>query len=109
MLEQTGAETETAEDGLICLQRIEEHPAGYYDLILMDLMMPNMDGVEATRRIRLRSDPAKAGIPIIALTSNVSDKDRNAALEVGMSAFSEKPIFVEKLFSAMKELLKRQK
>jgi len=105
VLEKTGAITETAEDGLICLQKIKEHPAGYYDLILMDLIMPNMDGLEATRKIRKLDDPQKAEVPIIAMTSNVSDRDRLAARDAGMNSFAEKPIFVEKLFAEMDRFL----
>lgn len=105
ILKQSGAETAFAEDGLVCLHMVHAAPAGYYDLILMDISMPNMDGIEATRKIRQLSDPKKARIPIIALTTNVSDKDREAALAAGMDAFEEKPIFVDKLFAAMRRYL----
>lgn len=105
ILKQTGAETEFAEDGDICLQMIEEAPAGFYDLILMDIMMPNMDGIETTKRIRQLSDPEKAKIPVIAMTSNVSERDREAALAAGMDAFEEKPIFIDKLFETMRQFL----
>ncbi|MBR2527101.1 MAG: response regulator [Blautia sp.] len=105
VLKHTGAETETAEDGQICFQKIEAMPAGYYDLILMDILMPRMDGLETTRKIRQLSDKEKAAIPIIAMTTKVSEKDRTAALEAGMNAFSEKPIFVDKLFATMGEYL----
>ena len=76
-------------------------PAGRYDLILMDLSMPHMDGMEATRQIRALEDREKAAIPIIAMTANVYEKDRKAALKAGMNAFTEKPIFTEKLFAAI--------
>ena len=105
MLKQTGAAAEFAEDGLICLEKVSAAPAGYYDLILMDVRMPNMDGLEATRRIRQLPDPEKAGIPIIAMTTNVSEKDRKAALAAGMNAFTEKPVLVEKLFGTMQQYL----
>lgn len=105
ILKQTGAETEFAEDGDICLQMIEEAPAGFYDLILMDIMMPNMDGIETTKSIRQLSDPEKAKIPVIAMTSNVSERDREAALAAGMDAFEEKPIFIDKLFETMRQFL----
>ena len=108
ILKQTGAETEFAENGRICLDKIEAAPAGYYDLILMDLMMPEMDGLEATRRIRKLSDQIKASIPIIAMTTNVDEKDRNAAFDAGMNAFTEKPIFLEKLFEAMNRHLEKK-
>ena len=105
-IRETGAEAEFAEDGEACLRMVESAPAGYYDLILMDVMMPNMDGIEATKRIRQLPDRKKAEIPIIAVSANVYEKDRTAALEAGMDAFTEKPIFVEKLFEVMKQHLK---
>ncbi|MBQ9064011.1 MAG: response regulator [Blautia sp.] len=105
ILKQTCAETEFAEDGKVCLDMVEAAPAGYYDLILMDIMMPNMDGNEAARMIRLLPDKRKADIPIIAMTSNVTEKDKNAAMAAGMNAFSEKPIFTDKLFEIMREHL----
>ena len=97
-----------AEDGQVCLDRVLAAPAGYYDLILMDVMMPNMDGIEATRKIRGLSDPEKASIPIIAVTANVYEKDKNIAMEAGMDAFTEKPIFVERLFDKMKVFLQKK-
>ncbi len=107
-LKQTGVSMDFAEDGQDCLDRISSAPAGYYDLILMDVMMPNMDGIEATRRIRRLSDREKASIPIIAVTANVYEKDKKTAIEAGMDAFTEKPIFVERLFDTMKLFLKRK-
>lgn len=105
ILKQTGAQTEQAEDGQICLQMVETAPSGYYDLILMDIMMPNMDGLETTRRIRQLADQTKAKIPIIAMTTNVSEKDRDTAFAAGMNAFTEKPIFVERLFETLNQYL----
>ena len=107
ILKRTGAEAEFAENGQVCLETLAAKPAGYYDLILMDIMMPKMDGLETTRRIRRLPDRAKAEIPIIAMTSNVSEKDRNAAREAGMDAFTEKPIFVDRLFETMRQYLPR--
>ena len=105
ILKQAGAGTEFAENGQECLDMLENAPAGYYDMILMDIMMPVMDGIEATRRIRKLSDPDKAAIPVIAMTTNVSDDDRNAAMEAGMDAFEEKPILVDRLFETMRKHL----
>lgn len=105
LLRQHGAEIDFAEDGQICLDKVIARPTDYYDLILMDVKMPNMDGIEATRSIRRLSDAGKASIPIIAVTANIYDKDRNAAIDAGMDAFTEKPISVEKLFEIMKQLL----
>ena len=108
ILHQTGAETEFAENGRVCLEMVEAAPAGGYDLILMDLMMPEMDGLEAARRIRALPDREKASVPIIALTTNVDEKDRKAAFEAGMDAFTEKPIFVDRLFGTMGKYLHRE-
>lgn len=105
LLTQTGAEIEFAENGLICVEKVSAAPAGYYDLILMDIMMPVMDGMEATMKIRQMDDVKKSLIPIIALSANEYDKDRIAALLSGMNDFSDKPIFVEQLFSTMKKYL----
>ena len=105
IMKHTGAEIETAEDGQICLQMVEAAPSDYYDLILMDIMMPNMDGLETTRRIRQLADQTKAQIPIIAMTTNVSEKDRETAFAAGMNAFTEKPIFVERLFETLNQYL----
>lgn len=109
LLRQNGAEIEFAEDGQICLDKVNAAPADYYDLILMDVRMPRLDGIEATKRIRRLSDAAKASIPIIAVTANVYEKDRSAAMEAGMNAFTEKPISAEKLFEVMYRHLQEQK
>ena len=92
LLNRTGAEVEFAEDGQRCVEKVETHPAGYFDLILMDILMPNMDGLEATRQIRRMTDPEKASIPIIAVSANTCERDRNAAFMAGMNDFTEKPI-----------------
>ncbi len=105
MVMLTGAEVEYAEDGATCIKKMETNEAGYYDLILMDLQMPMMDGIEATKRIRQMQDEKKAVIPIIAMTANIYKEDRRAAFEAGMNAFTEKPIVVEALFNAMKDYL----
>ena len=104
-LRQTGAVTEFAENGQICLDMVNAQAAGYYDMILMDIQMPALDGLETTRRLRRLPDRAKASIPIIAMTSNVSEKDRAAALEAGMNAFTEKPIVVDRLFETIEQQL----
>lgn len=103
ILRQTNARVEFAEDGEVCLRRVERAPAGYYDMILMDLLMPKMDGLETTRHIRALADKKKAEIPIIAMTANVFEKDRKAAFAAGMDAFVEKPIITDKLFGTMKK------
>ena len=105
MLRQTGAVIEFAVDGQDCLNKIIVQPANYYDLILMDIMMPRMDGIEVTRRIRALEDLEKASIPIIAVSTSVQKKDRSAAIDAGMNEYTEKPIFVDKLFETMKKYL----
>ena len=105
ILRQTGAETEFAEDGDECVKMVEEAPPGYYDLILMDILMPGTDGLEATRRIRRLQDPHKASIPIIAVSANVYEKDRLMAFEAGMNAFTEKPIFIDRLLETIRQCL----
>ena len=70
--------------------------------------MPHMDGIEATKQIRALADSKKASVPIIAVSSNVREKDRHAAQEAGMDGFTEKPIFVDKLFEAMKKHLDQE-
>lgn len=101
LLRDTGAQVEFAEDGHQCVDRVTSAPAGYYDLILMDIRMPTMDGLEATQRLRRMG----FALPIIAMTANVTPQDRQAALDAGMNAFAEKPIFVDKLFAAIRECL----
>ena len=108
MLRQTGAVTEFAINGQDCLDKIIAQPADYYDLILMEFRMPKIDGIETTKRIRALEDKKKAAIPIIAISTNVQEKDRSAAIEVGMNGFTAKPIFVDKLFEAMKQQLQEE-
>ena len=103
-IRQTGAEAEFAEDGAVCLEKLENAPDGYFDLILMDLSMPNMDGFEAARRIRKMDDPGKAGIPIIAVSANVGEEDQSAAIAAGMNAFVGKPIDIDRLYETMNRL-----
>ena len=98
ILRDTGAEVDFAEDGQECVERVTSMPADYYDLILMDLSMPVMDGLEATRRLRQMG----TDLPIIALSSNVGRRDKQAALTAGMNAFVEKPIRREQLFYAIR-------
>ena len=105
MLKKTGAEVEFAEDGKVCVEKIIKSPPGRYDLILMDIKMPNMDGIQATTEIRKLPDSHKSAIPIIAMTAKVYDKDRQAAFEAGMDDFTEKPIVTHTLLATMKQHL----
>ncbi|WP_027397015.1 ATP-binding protein [Anaerovibrio lipolyticus] len=106
VLEDAGFEVERAEDGVKCFDMIVKHEAGYYDLILMDIQMPNLDGYGATEKIRQLDDEAKANIPIVALTANAFKEDQEKAFSVGMNAHLAKPIDVEKTLSTLCDILK---
>ena len=100
---------ERAEDGLQCVDMIEKAPAGYYDLVLMDIQMPRMNGYEATRIIRKMEDREKANITILAMTANAFEEDKREALRAGMNAHLSKPIEVEKLIKTLKRSLNSHK
>ena len=106
ILEEAGFMVEHAEDGIICVDMMEKAEAGYYDLILMDIQMPNMDGYKATKTIRKLSDEKKAGITIVAMTANAFDEDKRNAYEAGMNWHISKPIKIDELMSALTEILK---
>ena len=97
ILEDMGLMVDRVEDGVQCVSRIEQKPAGTYDLILMDIQMPNMDGYRATEMIRGLSDKDKATIPIIAMTANAFEEDRKKALAKGMNGHIAKPVDAEKV------------
>ncbi|MDO4460830.1 MAG: response regulator, partial [Clostridia bacterium] len=97
ILTDMGIVVDRVEDGIQCVARIEEVPAGSYDLILMDIQMPNMDGYKATEKIRRFADREKAEIPIIAMTANAFDEDKRKALNMGMNGHVTKPINVNDL------------
>ncbi len=105
VLEMREMQVEIAENGRIALEKFEESDKGYYDAILMDMRMPEMDGLEATKRIRaLDRDDAKE-IPIIALTANAFDEDVQRSLQVGMNAHLSKPVEPERLYKTLEELI----
>lgn len=106
ILEDAGFEVERAEDGVVCFDMLVKHDAGYYDLILMDIQMPNLDGYGATEMIRRLDDESKCNIPIVALTANAFKEDQEKAFSVGMNAHLAKPIDVEKTLSTLGEILK---
>lgn len=106
ILEEAGFEVEHASDGIICVDMMEKAEAGYYDLILMDIQMPNMDGYKATQTIRKFSDVKKAGIGIVAMTANAFEEDRRNAYKAGMNGHIAKPIKVDMLLSALEEIFK---
>ncbi len=108
ILERAGLKVERVEDGLQCISRITEMPAGTYDIILMDIQMPKMDGYKATQTIRNMSDQEKACIPIIAMTANAFEEDKRAAIAAGMNGHIAKPIQVDKLLSILAEMIRQQ-
>lgn len=97
---------DTAEDGTVAVEKMKENPAGTYDLILMDVQMPIMNGYQATRAIRALEDSARAAIPIVAMTANAFDEDRMLALEAGMDGHIAKPIDIAMLMETLREILK---
>ena len=96
ILEDRGFLVDRVEDGIRCVARIEQEPAGYYDLILMDIQMPNLDGYGATQKIRRMKDPAKAQIPIVAMTANAFEEDKQKAVSMGMNGHIAKPMDMKK-------------
>ena len=104
ILQDADAEVELAADGKIAVDKLQDVPAGYYDAILMDIQMPNMNGYEATKAIRKLTDE-RAKIPIIAMTANAFEEDRQAALAAGMDDYVAKPVESSELFrTIMKNL-----
>ena len=106
ILEDMGLVVDRVEDGIRCVARMEKEPAGTYDLILMDIQMPHMDGYKATQAIRRLADQKKAGIPIIAMTANAFEEDRKKALEKGMNGHIAKPVDIEKMKEILQNTLK---
>lgn len=106
LLKEAGFEVDTAENGKIAVEKVEAASADRYDLILMDIQMPEMDGYEATRRIRALPDAKKAALPIVAMTANAFEDDRKNALHAGMNGHIAKPLDIQKLFQVLSELLK---
>ena len=105
ILTEVGLEVDIAGDGEIAVAKVEAAPSNHYDIVLMDIQMPNMDGYEAAKRIRELSDPAKANIPIVAVTANAFEEDRKIALAAGMNGHLAKPYDVPKMMETLKQLL----
>lgn len=108
LLSHYGFVVETAEDGAEAVELVASSQPGYYQLILMDIQMPYMDGYEATRQIRGLKNPALAQIPILAMTANVFDEERGNALECGMNDFLDKPIEMEKVVQTLRRVLESE-
>jgi len=100
-----GCQVDTAENGAEAVEKIKNSKPGNYDLVLMDVQMPVMNGYEATKQIRAMNDPVLAGITIIAMTANAFDEDRRKALECGMDGFLTKPIVIEELMDILQKNL----
>ena len=107
ILKETGFVVDTAEDGAVAVQKIKQAAPGQYDLILMDIQMPNLDGYEATRQIRALPDAEKASIPIFAMTANAFEEDRQNALAAGMNGHIAKPLDVPHLLRVLADALKK--
>ena len=105
LLNEYGFLVDTAENGAEAVEKVKKSKPGGYDLVLMDVQMPVMNGYEATRRIRALDDPALSKIIILAMTANAFDEDRKEALEYGMNGFLSKPIVVEELIDALQKNL----
>ena len=105
ILREYGFRVDTAENGEVAVEKVSTAAPGSYDLVLMDVQMPVMDGYTATRKIRALDDPARAKIPILAMTANAFDEDRCNALESGMNGFLSKPIVISDLVQELHKIL----
>lgn len=101
ILREVGIEVDVAEDGEIAVEKVKNAARGQYDLILMDIQMPRMNGYEATQKIRALEDTEKASLPIIAMTANAFEEDKKEAANAGMNGHIAKPIDVDKLFETL--------
>ena len=105
ILREYGFLVDSAENGAVAVEKVSTAAPGSYDLVLMDVQMPIMDGYTATRKIRALDDPARAKLPIIAMTANAFDEDRRNALESGMNGFLSKPIVIDDLVQELRKIL----
>ena len=105
ILHEYGFLVDTAENGAVAVEKICTSDPGRYDLVLMDVQMPVMDGCTATRRIRALEDPVRAAVPIVAMTANVFEEERKRAFDCGMNGFLSKPIVIEELIDALKDII----
>ena len=105
ILREYGFLVDSAENGAVAVEKVSTAAPGSYDLVLMDVQMPIMDGYTATRKIRALDDPARAKLPILAMTANAFDEDRRNALESGMNGFLSKPIVIDDLMQELHKIL----
>lgn len=108
ILSEMGFEVKAVEDGILCVNEMQHQPANTYDLILMDIQMPNMDGYKATDCIRHLSQPEKANIPIIAMSANAFEEDKKKAFDVKMNDYITKPIDFQKMEEVLKHVLSKK-
>ena len=108
MLRELGILVDLVTDGKKCVETLEIHPSGYYDVILMDIQMPQMDGYEATRAIRRLPDKEKRMIPVIAMTANAFEEDKQKAFQSGMNGHLAKPVEMRHLIQALRSVVKNK-
>ena len=109
ILERAGLQVDRVENGVECVNKVIENPYGAYDLILMDIQMPKMDGYKATKEIRSLQDQDKASIAIVAMTANAFEEDKKKAFDVGMDGHIAKPINIEDLFVVLTDIINKHK
>lgn len=108
ILSEMGFKVKTVEDGILCVNEMQHQPANTFDLILMDIQIPNMDGYKATDCIRHLSQPEKANIPIIAMSANTFEEDQKKAIDVRMNDYITKPIDFQKMEEVLKHVLSKK-
>ena len=108
ILEEAGFVIDIADDGTVAVDKMEGAKQDTYDLILMDIQMSRMNGYDATRAIRAMQDPVKSKIPIVAMTANAFEEDKQLALDAGMNGHVAKPIEVEKLMETLIDILSKK-